>query len=281
MLVYKITNTINGKCYIGITEKTLEERFSQHLSKYRNNSHRSLYNAMHKYGLDNFVVEVVEDNIMSYSELLEKEMYYIKLYDSYNNGYNMTTGGEINPMDCDMTKNKHDNIMRSKETRTKISNTMKQKAREGALFSEEHRKHLSDSAKNIIYFCKEGKMTHIKQDEIEKMNELIEDGWIRYIKKKDKNIISTCGESSFATRSIQVYCVLDNGDRFDFPSILDAGLWWYNNYKPFGETYSSATYKRKILKSIEGKPIEFSLSSKKDYKIITNIKWYRGGDVNE
>lgn len=146
MLVYKITNLITNKVYIGITEQTLESRWKQHLLKSKINVNRHLYNAMNKYGIDSFKIEIVEDDISSYSELLEKEKYYIKLYNSFIDGYNMTEGGDINPMNSSIVKDSHSEKMRSKEVRSKISETMKRKAQEGILFTEEHRKNLSKSA---------------------------------------------------------------------------------------------------------------------------------------
>lgn len=147
MLVYKITNNINGKVYIGITEQSLAQRWNQHLLKAKQGDARHLYNAMRKYGIDNFSIEIVEDGITDYNVLLEKEKFYVSEFNSLNNGYNMTSGGDVNPMDETIVKVKHDTKMRSPEVRAKISSTMKRKAKDGTLFTEEHRKNLSKSAK--------------------------------------------------------------------------------------------------------------------------------------
>ena len=77
MLVYKISNDINGKVYIGITEQTLETRWKGHLLSAQQKTNRHLYNAMNKYGIEHFNIEVIEDNITSKQELLEKEIFYI------------------------------------------------------------------------------------------------------------------------------------------------------------------------------------------------------------
>lgn len=55
--IYKITNTINGKMYIGKTEQTIEKRFQQHCSDSQRDgmSNRPLYKAMRKYGVDFFL----------------------------------------------------------------------------------------------------------------------------------------------------------------------------------------------------------------------------------
>lgn len=88
--IYIIKNFINDKVYIGQTTKDVDERYKRHLRDKHNNN--PLYKDMEKYGVENFYYEILEDNI-PYSELDYKEMYYIEKYDSYNNGYNLTTGG--------------------------------------------------------------------------------------------------------------------------------------------------------------------------------------------
>ena len=96
--IYKITNIINGKVYIGKTEFTIKRRFKQHCEdckKERLNEVRPLYRAMKKYGVDNFISEEIEqcDN----SILCDREKYWIQYYDSYKHGYNATIGGDGTP----------------------------------------------------------------------------------------------------------------------------------------------------------------------------------------
>jgi group I intron endonuclease len=95
-LVYKATNTINGKVYIGITSGTLKDRISKHVSVSRTIPKYRYYfqNAMNKYGPDAFLWEVVEE-CFSEKELDEKERFYIKQYQSNipQKGYNLTSGG--------------------------------------------------------------------------------------------------------------------------------------------------------------------------------------------
>lgn len=54
------------------------------------------------------------------------------------------------------------------------------------------------------------------------------------------------------TRSIGCFCIDENGLRHDFHSYKDGGIWWFNNYKPFGDRYVQCTLQRKIIKSING-----------------------------
>jgi len=98
--IYKITNNINGKVYIGKTKNTIEERFKQHIKDaYKETKEkRPLYQAIRKYGESNFTVELIETDI-SDGLISEKEKEYIKEYNSYigfpnSNGYNATLGGD-------------------------------------------------------------------------------------------------------------------------------------------------------------------------------------------
>lgn len=95
--IYKITNTINGKVYIG-QSIDIEKRWKDHIKDYKKGE-QVLYKAIRKYGIENFSFEVVEECDME--ELDDKEIYYIKEYCSYihadeSKGYNMTLGGEGN-----------------------------------------------------------------------------------------------------------------------------------------------------------------------------------------
>ena len=93
--IYKITNDINGKIYIGKTLLTVEERFKQHYhdSQRESMNHRPLYAAMRKYGCNHFSVETVEETNLPE----EREKYWIEYYGSFKNGYNATVGGDGKP----------------------------------------------------------------------------------------------------------------------------------------------------------------------------------------
>jgi len=95
--IYKVTNKINGKIYIG-QSVNIEDRWRNHKFKpfyEKSGQYNSLfYKAIRKYGIENFIFEVVEE--CKKEELDEKEKYWIKYYDSNNleKGYNLTDGGE-------------------------------------------------------------------------------------------------------------------------------------------------------------------------------------------
>ena len=92
--IYKITNTINNKVYIGKTLLSIEERFKQHKHDSQRNyeEQRPLYQAMRKYGIDVFIVELVEE--CPIETLSNREIYWISFYNSYQTGYNATKGGD-------------------------------------------------------------------------------------------------------------------------------------------------------------------------------------------
>lgn len=87
-VIYKWTNKVNGKSYIGQTINE-EGRKKDHINgRYKCYFH----DAIKKYGLENFDYEVLEQ--IEESKLSEREIYWIKYFDTYNNGYNLTEGGE-------------------------------------------------------------------------------------------------------------------------------------------------------------------------------------------
>ena len=91
--IYRITNTLNGKSYIGQTSESFQRRFWHHRWKLNNNSHDNQYlqNAWNKYGEKNFefgVVEIIEKDFLD-----EAEIRQIKKYRQKNLSYNILDGG--------------------------------------------------------------------------------------------------------------------------------------------------------------------------------------------
>lgn len=107
-MIYKITNLINNKVYIGQTTIGFNKRYNytghsaiERVYKYHKyckdneryyNSH--LLNAIEKYGFDNFKVDKIFDIAFSKEELDIKEQSWILIYDSFKNGYNRCEGGK-------------------------------------------------------------------------------------------------------------------------------------------------------------------------------------------
>jgi len=91
--IYKIENIINGKVYIGQTQD-IYKRWHEHQRMLQNGTHynRHLSGAYNKYGPDSFRYSILEE--CDIEDLHEREIYWINYYNSFNNGYNLTLGGE-------------------------------------------------------------------------------------------------------------------------------------------------------------------------------------------
>jgi len=112
MIVYRVTNKINGKVYIGISSDTLEQRMSGHRFRSRQGSLCLFHRAIRKYGWDNFQPEILFENLEE-KEAKSKEIELIESHGSYGKGkgYNMTPGGDGGP--C--TPEKAANISKAKK----------------------------------------------------------------------------------------------------------------------------------------------------------------------
>ena len=91
--IYKFTNQLNNKIYIGQTTTSMEDRLKKHLNQLDDNTY--FHRAIQKYGIENFSLEIVDDNI-PLNELDDREKYWIKITDAYytsGKGYNLTKGG--------------------------------------------------------------------------------------------------------------------------------------------------------------------------------------------
>ena len=95
-IIYKITNKITSKAYVGQTTRNIYERWREHKSRANPSDGSYLHNAMAKYGHENFTIEEIDncdDDIIN-----EKEIEWIAIFNTYYpNGYNLTTGGEGQP----------------------------------------------------------------------------------------------------------------------------------------------------------------------------------------
>ena len=169
--IYKATNKINDKVYIGF-DSNWPSRKNKHKQLSSTNK-QSLYSAIRKYGWKNFEWEVIYQSKDNQHCLNIMEPYFIEKYNSYKNGYNMTTGGDgsIGYKHTDEMK-KHISekrkgicIPHSTETRKKISLSKK-----GKKFSEETKSKLGKKyyivypngnkieVRNLNKFCRENNL---------------------------------------------------------------------------------------------------------------------------
>ena len=142
MIIYKITNKINGKIYIGQTVVSLSDRKSGHLADSKrdrkNRAKSKISKAITKYGFENFVFEILEET-NSQDELNYLEQKYIKKLKSNIDGigYNLLSGG-------------HQNGKHSEETKLKISkNSTHHKPWLGKHHSAESNKKRSEALKGV------------------------------------------------------------------------------------------------------------------------------------
>lgn len=179
--IYKTTNLINGKIYIG------QHKYGKNDKRYIGGG-TLLKKSIEKYGKNNFKCEIIEE-LDSLKELNEREIYWISFYNSTdkNIGYNIERGGNLGPT-SDSTKKKLSKALSGKnnpmygktsplkdkklseESKKKISESLKgfkhteetkkkmSKSHKGIIFSEEHRKKLSEINKgeNNYWYNKVG-----------------------------------------------------------------------------------------------------------------------------
>lgn len=125
MFIYKITNIVNNKVYIGQTIRPVEKRFQRHINDSLNNVIDTHFSrAIRKYGKDNFEIEII-DAAESQDELNLKEQYWIRYYNSIDTqyGYNETDalykrGGNTYQSKTEQEKE----IIRDKLSKSKIGN---------------------------------------------------------------------------------------------------------------------------------------------------------------
>lgn len=115
--IYKIENLVNGKCYIG-QSIDVKRRWRKHRSTATSTTSKSyeypLYKAIRKYGLENFSFEILEE--CSKDSLNKREEYWIKAFNSMENGYNQNKGGNSSPHFIALTKEQIEQITQELKT---------------------------------------------------------------------------------------------------------------------------------------------------------------------
>ena len=168
--IYILTNTINGKQYVG-KDTNLPKRANQHLNG-NNKGSQAIHRAIKKYSADNFEVEIIPYPNVPHQILCWFERSHIAQLDSFRNGYNQTLGGEGSPgfKQSEETKRKRSARISGKrhplfgknhtpESREKMSKSQRgrkhspetrkkmSKAHKGHTVSKETRKKISESRK--------------------------------------------------------------------------------------------------------------------------------------
>lgn len=148
--IYSITNQITGDKYIGQTKVSFEDRWKRHVNSLKSNNHDNDYlqKAWNKYGEGAFEFKAI--HICDELDILnDLEIYYIKKYDTFNNGYNLTSGG-----DCF-------NYEISEETRLKINEKAKEAIRNKSDYTEHQVANLKVLLTDETYIGKIKKISEI------------------------------------------------------------------------------------------------------------------------
>ena len=165
MYIYKLTNLINKKAYVGLTTRKLDKRIKEHIS----DKQSVISRAIKKYGFDNFLVEVIEE-LTDLEVLKEREIYYIHHFNTLNpDGYNIIDS--------------HQNLCMSR----KNIKTFELKDPEGNI-------HIID---NIMQFCKENNFVNGRFYLMGQGLANIHKGW-SVLSVDFKPIVKTCRATSTA-----------------------------------------------------------------------------------
>ena len=104
--IYRITNCINGKVYIGQTLEDFYHRYTKHKYESTKRPKRNkLHHSIVKYGIGNFSFDILHFT-NNENEIDDLERYYINKFDAINNGLNLDSGGNLNKHHCEETKRK-------------------------------------------------------------------------------------------------------------------------------------------------------------------------------
>lgn len=214
-VLYKITNIINGKCYIGQTTKSFIRRYGKNFETKNDHLQKSII----KYGKDNFIVELLYVG-KNQEELNALEIENIKKFNSYLGGYNKTLGGEATSgwmpsketrdkiskantgnkfclgrvLSCETKKkisNSHKNKKISGEHRASISNTLK-----GRAITKSHREKISNSLKGRKF----------SESHKEKLSQSLTG---RTLSDETKLKVSIANKGENNPRSLDVICIID------------------------------------------------------------------------
>lgn len=222
-LIYKFTNLINNKIYIGQTKNSLRKRVIAHLTQAKTNTKSKKHHlqfAIQKYGYDNFDISIVE--VCCYEQLNAREIFWISYYDSTNQskGYNCTNGGD----GCSIARQ----IKQS--TRDKISEANKKKWSDAKYRELQSISRIKAHQRNIrpivqlTYGYELVKIWQYKKDVCQNYNSQI------YNLRKNRKTIISCG---FIWMHLSDYNQLQLGE----PLIVQLD----NNYNIIQKYYDYAT----------------------------------------
>lgn len=183
--IYKITNKVNNKIYIGKTTTSIKQRFREHLysAKHKEGNYISyLYRAIDKYGQENFSVSLLEEIKFENEKILDdRERYWIKKLHSQDHkiGYNIQEGGEGGAVrSAEWRPSEKQLKALEKASHLPASDKLKRKLKEirtNCIVSKETIDKLREKSSGRVWVNKEGVNRHSKKEEL---NTYIQDGWL-------------------------------------------------------------------------------------------------------
>jgi len=249
MIIYKSTNKITEKIYIGQTTHTLDKRIKNHIKESKIESNRPFMTSIKNYGIGNFVFEII-DSADNLNELNDKEIYWIDFYNSVSpNGYNVTGGGQGKKMIStnELSRRISKGLQNSEKwQKTKNSEEYKKKflcRNKGKKFTPKHKEKIWEKNKERIL----------------KFNKSTSKEWI--VVDKENNIIRMTGKEEYFEK-----LGMDTGDVSKMSKILSQGKnrKRYNGYYCFIDNGESD----ETILNIVSKLDEFYI---KEYKIYNRI----------
>ena len=264
MIIYKSTNKITGKIYIGQTTHTLDKRIKGHIKESKIESNRPFMLSINKYGEDNFTFETI-DSANNLDELNDKEVYWINFYNSVSpNGYNVTGGGQGKKMKTtkELSRIISEGLKNSEKWQeTKNNEEYKIKMEKsfigwfkGKKFSQEHKEKIWEKNKErILEFNKNTSKKWIVIDENNNITRII--GKEDYFNNlgMDTGVVSRMSQSlnqgNNRKRYNGYYCFIDNNESNETILSIISKLddFYIKEYK----IYNRITQETKILKKDE------------------------------
>jgi len=202
--IYKATNKVNGKSYIGFDSKWPCRQWSHKCAAFTNNSQLTFHRAIRKYGWDNFAWEVIHQSDDKEITLNEMERKFILEHDTFHNGYNMTFGGE-GSFGVVVTQGRRDKIGKANSRST--------------LTNEGRKRKQEFSRLNNPMYREDVKTKHRER--------LLE------VKPNAKKV----------TNGVKIYASVRDAHK-DFPHMKYVTLWWKVNHYKDGWSYVEINTKR-------------------------------------
>lgn len=203
MYIYKITNLVNNKVYIGQTRRDVSTRIREHINGAYHGTDFRIGAAIVKYGWDNFNVDILA-TAETIEDLNRLEHEYIQKYNSIECGYNVAPGGDSNVMDNPEIKVKHLASMQSSEVRCKISNSI------STLIKD------SGRTEEYVNNLRKGFEAYLRSDKF------VQDCKKRKLSPEHYKALNDAKNKA-------VYCVDESGQMIaEFSRVKDAATWWYD-----------------------------------------------------